>query len=102
MFDDITPALGISRLDVLKIDVEGAELMVLKGSKKLIVKYKPLIMLEINNDTYQSAGYTIQDIKDFFRSLNYSCYLITKGGKLISSKSTPAFCNAVFIYNENI
>jgi len=36
--------------DLLKIDVEGAELSVLKGAEKFISKFKPIILLEIHGD----------------------------------------------------
>jgi len=35
--------------DILKIDVEGAEWLVLKGGKKYLEKYKPILLIEIHN-----------------------------------------------------
>lgn len=39
----------ISRLDFIKIDVEGFEESVLRGAEQLIEKHKPLMMLEIDH-----------------------------------------------------
>jgi FkbM family methyltransferase len=100
VFDEEVGAMGINRLDFLKIDVEGAELVVLKGSRKTIEKYRPAIMLEISEDTYRNAGYSVEDVKSFFHSLGYSLHLIVKGGKLVPASTTPAFCNVVFLPNR--
>jgi FkbM family methyltransferase len=97
LFDSFAKSLTLERMDFIKIDVEGAELNVLKGSRKMIEKFKPAIMLEISNETYKSAGYSVDDVLTFFKTLNYSFYLIGKGGKLMPPKSIPAFCNAVFL-----
>jgi FkbM family methyltransferase len=49
--------------NVIKIDVEGAELKVLLGAKELIEKYKPIIFIALDNpDTKEKV---IQMIKNF-------------------------------------
>ena len=47
-FDDFWPELGWKRLDLVKIDVEGTELSVLKGMKKVLEEYHPHLLLEIH------------------------------------------------------
>ena len=39
---------GLERLDYLKIDAEGAEGMILEGAKEAILKFRPLIQIEVN------------------------------------------------------
>ncbi len=45
--DDLCDREGISRLDFIKVDVEGAELQVLEGGKRAIEKYRPALLIEI-------------------------------------------------------
>jgi FkbM family methyltransferase len=45
--DGVMEEIGIKRLDMVKIDVEGAELEVLKGMEKTLIKNNPNIILEI-------------------------------------------------------
>lgn len=41
--------LKIKKINFIKIDVEGAELMVLKGAEKSIKRFKPIIQYEYSN-----------------------------------------------------
>ena len=40
--------LNEKRVDLIKIDVEGGEFAVLKGSEKIINKFHPVIFLNMN------------------------------------------------------
>jgi FkbM family methyltransferase len=46
--DDLFAWEGLTRLDYLKIDAEGAEELILKGAQRTIEKYRPIIQVEIN------------------------------------------------------
>lgn len=53
------------KIDFVKIDVEGAELGVLKGGKDLLIKNKPLIVFEFGLGASEYYGTTPQDIFNF-------------------------------------
>ena len=57
-------SFNFSRVDLIKIDVEGMELEVLKGSKKILKDLKPIIFYE-NTKTNSS------ELKDFLIENNY-------------------------------
>jgi FkbM family methyltransferase len=81
-FDDVFAGTGIGNLDVVKIDVEGAELLVLRGAYNTLKRYKPKIILEINEETYNAAGYSYKDVFDFLKRLNYDVFLAEPHGFL--------------------
>jgi FkbM family methyltransferase len=60
--------LNVSRLDFLKIDVEGMELQVLQGALRLIRKYQPIIYLE--NDRVHLSEALIE----YLWGLDYELY----------------------------
>jgi len=51
---------------LIKIDVEGGELLVLKGARNLLQKHKPTILLSTHGDNLQS------DCFEFLKNLKYS------------------------------
>lgn len=60
-------------VDVIKIDVEGAELGVLLGAKQLIQQSRPVIMFE-SGPGDNGLGYTKEGIWNFFNDLGYTLH----------------------------
>jgi FkbM family methyltransferase len=89
--------LKIAKIDFIKIDVEGSELPALIGARKSIARWRPYIMVEVNDLTYKAAGYSIRNVETFFRELNYKPNEINKKGKLQETVSLPSFGNIVFV-----
>jgi FkbM family methyltransferase len=64
--DQFTIIEKVEKVDLIKIDVDGLEYEILQGAK--IQKYKPILIVETNNDSrildfFRSIGYTILDMK---------------------------------------
>jgi FkbM family methyltransferase len=89
--------LSLNRLDFIKMDIEGSELRALLGARNVIKRFRPIIMLEVSEVTYQAAGYKLDDVSDYFAAINYRHFVIDKMGKLISSSELPTFGNVVFV-----
>lgn len=64
---------------LIKIDVEGCELMVLKGAENLIKKYSPTVIAEINNSALNEMGTDKGDVYDYMLSLGYHGFNLTNG-----------------------
>ena len=47
--DNVIDELKLSKVDLIKVDVEGAEAEVLRGLKRTIHRFKPIILIEIWN-----------------------------------------------------
>jgi FkbM family methyltransferase len=78
--DHYFSAAGLRRLDLLKADVEGAELSVLQGGRDTISEYRPLIFLELLRKWSQPFGYHPNDVIEMLREFGYRCYTFGDGG----------------------
>ena len=62
-------------VSLIKIDVQGHELDVLKSGKKTITKHKPVIYFEFAPYLYKEFGYSPKILINFIKSqLNYNFY----------------------------
>jgi len=70
--DDVLDSLGISEVDVIKIDVEGAEKLVFEGAKRLLTrKRKPIILFECNDATCLPFGHNVFGVLKLLDSFGY-------------------------------
>ena len=72
----------ISHIDFLKIDVEGAELLVFQGVKKLLEEGRIGIILFELNKNCKTFGYQFQDIFKLLAKEKYSFFLFDTNGAL--------------------
>jgi FkbM family methyltransferase len=69
------------RIDLIKCDVEGAELFVFKGGRQTLARDQPVIFTEMLRKWCAKYSYHPNDIIALLRELGYGCY-VTHDGKL--------------------
>jgi len=73
--DDYVERQGIGRVDVLKADVEGAEIMVFRGARKLLSSPSaPALFFEIDEQLCARFGSTPRQVKQLLIDCGYSIY----------------------------
>jgi len=73
--DDVMASLS-QKVDFLKCDVEGAELLVLRGALHTIERDKPVIFLEMLRKWAAKYGYHPNDIIDLLVEYGYHCFCL--------------------------
>jgi FkbM family methyltransferase len=82
--DDYLERQGITHVDFVKMDVEGAELEVLRGATSLLSrKPRPVWMMEVQDIRTEAFGYSAKDIVEFLRERDFHWFKITQQGKLL-------------------
>jgi FkbM family methyltransferase len=74
----------IHHIDFVKIDAEGAELEVLKGSKRFInQRPRPVILCEVDDHRTRAWGYSASMIIEILESYGFRWFGIGKEGQLL-------------------
>jgi FkbM family methyltransferase len=82
--DDVLAQLGVSKVDFIKLDVEGAELSVLYGAMKLLQREsRPAILAEVQDTRTQPWGYAAREIIQFLIRMDYRWFAIAAKGALL-------------------
>ena len=72
--DDLCARADLTRLDFIKIDVEGAELRVLEGGEHAIETFKPAMLIEIEARHTARYGYSPADIVGWLAKRDYAMH----------------------------
>ncbi|BAY11367.1 FkbM family methyltransferase [Calothrix sp. NIES-2098] len=80
--EDVFQKEAIERFDLMKVDVEGAEELVLRGSQSLIKKMRPQIIFEASADRAKMLGLTTDGAWNLLKEWGYEFFAIEKTGKL--------------------
>ena len=79
-------SFALDDIDYIKIDAEGYELEALRGADKLIEKCRPFIHIEAKKKVMVKQNLTMNDIEEYFKSINYHQVLSVKSELLYAPK----------------
>jgi FkbM family methyltransferase len=88
--DEFSPISSLTKIEFVKIDVEGAELPSLQGAESILRKHKPLLFVEVCKAWMKSFGYNAKELEGFLRSLSYNKFELV-GRNLESIDSIEPF-----------
>ncbi len=72
--DHFVATRGVPRLDFIKCDVEGAELLVFEGGRESIARFRPGVFCEIDADYTARLGIQAAAVFEFFAGHGYRSF----------------------------
>jgi FkbM family methyltransferase len=69
--DNVVRELGLNRLDVMKVDVEGAEYLVLRGARKTLLRFHPKLVMEVEPFQLVNMKTSVEDLVSLLKELGY-------------------------------
>jgi FkbM family methyltransferase len=67
---------GLSKVDLIKIDVEGAEAAVLAGATTILQQLRPRLIIEVFSRSLVLNGASTADVEQRLRHADYRCFAI--------------------------
>ena len=84
ILDDYLLATDIKRLDFIKIDVEGFEYKVLKGGEQTLLKWHPILFIELDDATLKAQNSSPKELLIYLNNVGYSKIVNVYTDKLVS------------------
>jgi FkbM family methyltransferase len=69
--DDEMSSINPTRIDLIKIDVEGYEFHVLMGAQKTIARYRPILVIEVIDTNLRIHQLSSTDVIDLLQNWGY-------------------------------
>lgn len=107
--DDYVEKYSIQKIDFIKIDVEGQELLVLQGCEQCLKKFKPILLVEIieqENIFFDRKFQDYMQVINYLTDLGYKYYQIDDNKclipaeKLAEAKPVNSYHNYLFYYDK--
>lgn len=73
--DEVLGSFGLEHVDVIKIDIEGGELDVLRSARVTLQKIRPLVICEYGTNTWPAFGATVEGLRGLLEQCNYSAWI---------------------------
>lgn len=83
--DEFLETNPVDRVDFIKLDIEGSELKALLGARKTIERFKPALMLGVNENALRASGTDHDKIQMTLTDMKYRAY------KLVENEKTGQF-----------
>lgn len=73
--DEYSRLKAFKKIDFLKLDIEGAELLALKGALNTLKAFQPIIHMEVCSHFLKDFGAKVSDLTDLLENLGYDRFL---------------------------
>lgn len=96
--DTLVEELKLPRIDCIKMDVEGAEPMVVEGARRSLERWHPTILFEVNSAILHRRGERTDGCWERLEAMGYRFWRLQQG-RLVSIAEVPSdFCNVVAMH----
>ncbi|MFZ4699698.1 MAG: FkbM family methyltransferase [Candidatus Methylumidiphilus sp.] len=107
--DGVVDSMGLTSVAFVKIDVQGAEPLVLQGAKNLLRSMRPVLWVEVSEFDLKNYSSTPQEVLDFLESYDFVPHLL-RGRAIIPASyvdimfrlTKRGYTDVLFIPSERI
>jgi len=100
--DAFLGSIASRSIDVIKMDVEGAEELVLRGARETLSAARPAIIFEVNPQAATALGLSPRGAWEFLDHMGYDFYCLSDGSRLAALRCAPPGGNVVALHPTKI
>jgi hypothetical protein len=94
---------GVRRIDIMKVDIEGAEFAMLSGSDAVFSgANRPAIILELNRSAQSRLGTNLDEVRAFLAAHGYKVHRVTDLSPFVPRDDDPSYFNVLACPEERL
>ena len=98
--DSFISCQNFEKIDLIKIDAEGADFEVIKGARKMLEKYHPILFVEFAERVLKKFETTPREMLNFLQQLGYEAHIFNRRGLTpLRNEDDISNCNICLFYN---
>jgi FkbM family methyltransferase len=98
--DNVLRNISVNHVDVIKMDVQGAEELILRGAIEVLRSSRPTVIFEVYPPSAVLLGLSPYGAWDFLHDLGYEFFVVDPHGALRRELSPPVDRNVVAIHKQ--
>jgi FkbM family methyltransferase len=100
--DDLLEERSITSVDLIKMDIEGSEFRALRGALVTLQRWRPTLMIELNEKALRNCGSSVSEIKEFLGNLDYCGWVFGRSAlwPIASSHAINECSECLFIHRD--
>ncbi|MFM7431762.1 MAG: FkbM family methyltransferase [Flammeovirgaceae bacterium] len=91
--DEVAEVTSLSKIHLMKLDVEGYELKVLRGAKALLQIHKPILFIEVDDDNLKDQNDSAMELLQFLEHCGYRSFKHSETGVEITPDYDFSHCH---------
>lgn len=91
--DQILGEISFGKVDLIKVDVEGYEVKVLRGAGKTLSQYRPQLFLEVDEGNLKEQGDSASSLISLLQSYGYTSFLQADTMSIVSPNNDFTGCH---------
>ena len=99
--DNLLESECLESVDLVKMDVEGAEPLVLSGAEHVFNDVRPVWFVEVDDDRAIAFGESANGLFKFFFEGGYRAFVINDKGQLLEVSAPFATADYLFVHHQS-
>ena len=96
--DKLLEHAGVDWVNLIKMDVEGAEEVVLHGANRVVTSMRPVVIFEVYPEAALRLGLSASGAREFLAALGYDFFDVGRSGAISPIKFPPPSGNVITVY----
>ena len=81
--DSVILALGLDRVDCIKLDIDGFECGMMRGASEVLTRWQPTIIMELAPYALEEQGGSLHELIELLKKYGYELFDLSKGNSLV-------------------